>query len=73
MVFVSAVRWFVYNLAPGVCPDCGALLSPALGKTARQLGAMLPLNHPDLDRKSDWLCCEECDYAVALDLIDDRR
>lgn len=71
MLILSAFRWIAYNLAPGVCPDCGALLSPSIRKSARQLGAMLPMNHPDLDTKSDWLCCEDCDYAVALDLTDD--
>lgn len=67
MRLVSAWRWIAYNLAPGICPDCGSLLSPMIRRTARQLGAMLPPCHPGLDTLNDWLCCEECDYAVALD------
>ena len=72
MLLVSAFRWLAYNLAPGRCPECGALLSPVVRKTARQVGALLPPDHPELDTPSDWLCCEDCDYAVALDLPDDR-
>jgi hypothetical protein len=68
MLLLSAFRWIAYNLAPGVCPDCGGLLSPVLHKSARQVGAILPPDYPDFDTPGDWLCCEDCDYALALDL-----
>lgn len=72
MWLVSAFRWFAYNLAPGSCPDCSGLLVPVVRKTARQVGAMLPQGYPYLDTQGDWLCCEDCDYALALDLPADN-
>lgn len=69
---ISALRWLAYNLAPPLCPECAGLLSPVLRRTAREIGAALPHTDPRRDLRSDWLCCEDCDYAVALDIRDER-
>ncbi len=72
MVLLSAFRWVAYNLAPSLCPECSGLLSPILRRTAVEIGAALA--HTDERRfiRSDWLCCEDCDYAIALDIHDQK-
>lgn len=73
MALRSAFRWLAYNLAPGICPECSGLLSPVLRRTPVQIGATLAQTDPRRELRSDWLCCEDCDYAVALDIDDERR
>lgn len=64
----SALRWLVYNLAPAICPECSGLLSPVIGKTPAEIGATLAAADPRRTLRSDWLCCEDYTYAVALDI-----
>lgn len=69
---ISALRWIAYNFAPSICPDCAGWLSPVLRRTPVELGAQMPMGDPRCHTPSDWLCCEDCDYAVALDFFDER-
>lgn len=69
---VSALRWLAYNLAPPLCPECSGFLTPVLRRTALEIGAALPHTDPRRLLRSDWLCCEDCDYAVALDISAER-
>ena len=64
----SALRWVSYNLAPQSCPECTGLLSVVLRRTPTEVGAVLRRGDPRTTQPSDWLCCEDCRYAVALDL-----
>lgn len=70
MVLVSALRWLCYNLLPSRCPECSGLLGLVLRRSAAQIGAVLRKGDPRAERPSDWLCCEDCTYAVALDLFE---
>lgn len=69
-MLLSLARWLVHNLLPTTCPECGALLTPVLRRSPVQIGAVLRPGDPRRGRTSDWLCCEQCDYARALDLHD---
>jgi hypothetical protein len=69
-VLRSFARWLRHNLLPSTCPECGALLTPVLRRSAAELGALLRPGDPRAGRLSDWLCCEECSYLRALDLFD---
>jgi len=72
-MLITAVRWLAYNLAPAFCPDCAGLLTFVARRTAREVGAWLPRGDSRHDQRSDWLCCEDCDYAAALDLLDESK
>lgn len=69
---ISLLRWFGYNLAPASCPDCSGFLTLVMRRTAVEIGAMLPPADERRTLRSDWLCCEDCDYAMALDIREAR-
>lgn len=69
MWFLSGVRWLVYTLFPARCTECGALMSPVLHRTAEELGVKIHAQDPRAAVRSDWLCCEQCPYAVSFDLL----
>jgi hypothetical protein len=71
-VLLAAVRWFIYTLLPSLCPECGGLLTPILRRSAIQIGAVLRPGDPRRHLRSDWLCCESCDFVRSLDLHDER-
>lgn len=70
---ISAFRWIAFNLAPSVCPSCAGWLTPVLRRTPVEIGAHMPKGDGRGHTRSDWLVCEDCDYALALDLADESR